>query len=425
MRKEISFLPVQRRLYASKKYLSGIYSARGVGKTYILSWLITFELLKNNKVLAFSQTYKSLSQNLFAEVINRFDELEIKPNYNKGAMTITYGKGICYGYSFENYETCRGITDCRLLIIDELALAPVDILSVAAPCCRGDFAPYVRFCSTPRRGSYWNKWILKKLEDPDVEIFTAKMADNTFLSPESLALSEAAITDENMKRQELYGDILADTDDSYLLKSIDFPKNLNDNSCNYSIKIGIDPAGQGSDNTVACIRKGNKIIELIERNITNGQEMYSLIMASLIKNNFDKDDVSCVNIDQAYGESIYDVCKSQFTCPVNLVAFAGKASAQMYSNVRAEMYFNMSKGVRNGLYIDNEELREELLAIRFDLDNFDRYILVAKSEIKLLLNRSPDKADALALTYVEEDEYIQPKINTHRKIINILGDPND
>ena len=91
MELEVKLLPVQKALYKSEKQIAGIYSARGVGKSYVLSFLIAIAVLKGERVLAFSQTYKSLSQNLFDEVLKRFETLKIQPTYNKGAMTIQYG----------------------------------------------------------------------------------------------------------------------------------------------------------------------------------------------------------------------------------------------------------------------------------------------------------------------------------------------
>ena len=53
-------LPVQKALLNSQKPMAGIYSGRGVGKTYILSIMITMAILKGEKSLCFSQNFKSL-----------------------------------------------------------------------------------------------------------------------------------------------------------------------------------------------------------------------------------------------------------------------------------------------------------------------------------------------------------------------------
>ena len=113
---------------------------------------------------------------------------------------------------------------------------------------------------------------------------------------------------------------------------------------------------------------------------------------------------------------------------VNLVPFASKATNEAYANKRAEMYFNLAKAVRNGLYIDDPMLTEELTNTRFMLDKNDKYILMPKAELKLILNRSPDTADALALTFCDEDRLFEKRINKkqiRQYVRSILGDPDD
>ena len=47
----------------------------------------------------------------------------------------------------------------------------------------------------------------------------------------------------------------------------------------------------------------------------------------------------------------------------------------------------------------DDELTQELTAIRWDVQSNGKIRLVSKDEIKSQLGRSPDKADALALSY--------------------------
>jgi hypothetical protein len=49
---------------------------------------------------------------------------------------------------------------------------------------------------------------------------------------------------------------------------------------------------------------------------------------------------------------------------------------------------------------NDNELQEELVAIEYDMPK-DRILLENKDDIRERLGRSPDKADALALTFAE------------------------
>lgn len=424
---DIKLLKAQRSLYESKKPIAGIYSGRGIGKTYIISFLIMVALMRGEKVLAFSQTYKSLSQNLFQEVVKRFEQVGQTPIYNKQAMTITFNNAVCYGYSYENVESCRGLTECRWLILDEIALAPPDIMAIAAPCIRGQFTPMIRFCSTPRKGSYWDRWIKNGMADGSIDVFTGRMMDNTFLSQESIDLAMNAITDENMRRQELYGEILEDSDESCIVKESDFTSIFHDNSANHPLVIGIDGSGMGRDKSVICMRKGNKLVSIKRYDSLTGLQAESEIKNTLVENGLSPDDVFEINVDMGYGQAIFEAL-SQFYGNVNLVPFASRAMNAAYGNKRAEMYFNLAKGIKSGLYITDSNIRDELLSTRFILDNSDRYLIIPKEEIKQLIGRSPDSSDALALTYANEyNSFTRPMSKRDKQIYayRAMGNVND
>ena len=63
------------------------------------------------------------------------------------------------------------------------------------------------------------------------------------------------------------------------------------------------------------------------------------------------------------------------------------------------MYFLLAKWVRAGGALPYDEgLKEELLAMTYTFQG-DKFRLDSKDDIKLILGRSPDKADSLALTF--------------------------
>jgi Holliday junction resolvasome RuvABC endonuclease subunit len=53
----------------------------------------------------------------------------------------------------------------------------------------------------------------------------------------------------------------------------------------------------------------------------------------------------------------------------------------------------------NGLIGLTEELKNELNATKYTVSNSNKIQLIAKADIKVNIGRSPDIADALALTY--------------------------
>lgn len=86
--------------------------------------------------------------------------------------------------------------------------------------------------------------------------------------------------------------------------------------------------------------------------------------------------------------------------PVN---FSEQAHDARYFNRRAEMYFRMSEWVERAALPPDPELMQELLAITYTFKG-NKMLIEPKDIIKAKLGRSPNKADALALTHAEPDE---------------------
>lgn len=86
---------------------------------------------------------------------------------------------------------------------------------------------------------------------------------------------------------------------------------------------------------------------------------------------------------------------------ISEVAFQSAAMEnKRYENIRAEMYFKLKEWLERGGVLPNEPgLREELSKIQYKYSKHGRLVLTPKEEIKEKLNRSPDMADALALTF--------------------------
>lgn len=397
-------LPVQKALIDSKKSTAGIYSGRGVGKTYILSIMITMAILRGEKSLCFSQNFKSLSQNLFEEVISRFSELGITPVYHKGSMTIQYGKGKALGFTYCSPDACRGQTRCHNLFLDEAALMPNDLLAIAAPCLRGTGGePKIRFCSTPRMGCKFNTIVREKMNSGAWDVFTSVMRDNKFLTEEELRLAEEAITDPLMRRQELYGEILDNVIENCIVNINDFSTETAGHGGR--IICGVDFARFGVDCTCFSIRDDYELLEQVK---LNGADTAKI--CSEFRRLDDKYHFAAVYEDATGGFNIgfHDTMKLTHKNLVE-INFGGKPLNPQDANTRTSMYFNLASAIQNGFYINErkyKDLFEELKNTSYIINNAGKRALVPKQDIKEILGRSPDSCDSLALTYCDNPSSI-------------------
>ena len=81
------------------------------------------------------------------------------------------------------------------------------------------------------------------------------------------------------------------------------------------------------------------------------------------------------------------------------INFSAKANdSEHYFNKRAEMWDEMNRWIPSGVLPNDETLCKDLTNVRYEIDR-GRLKLEDKKQVKQRLGRSPDTADALALTF--------------------------
>ena len=283
-------LPHQKKARESTKQISGIVGGRGCGKSIFLSVMAVSEILQGGKVILFAQDFKALMLTMFKEIQERFRECQLVPEVNNGIKSIKFGNGELYGFSYENIESVRGLSECSMLILDEFAIAPINILETVAPCLRGSSRrKRIIFGTTPRKGSIWNKWFRDDTVDKDV--FTATMYDNTELDEEDYKLQENAIKDDKAFQQEILGTILDDDVEFGIIRQSDYPLCRKEN---YGIrKMGIDCAGSGGDYNVFVVSDDNGILEIVREQIADTYKLYSIANELTKKWNVKRINIDC------------------------------------------------------------------------------------------------------------------------------------
>ena len=104
--------------------------------------------------------------------------------------------------------------------------------------------------------------------------------------------------------------------------------------------------------------------------------------------------------------------------PVQEVHFGGRSrEPQRFENWRAEAYHTLRDRLEAGTLrlLDDDRLSEELAAVRITFSRSSRIMLGSKDDIRALIGRSPDDADALALACSgepREGEWRQPTVDS-------------
>ena len=389
----------QKRIIASTEAILYARMGRGSGKSFTASILAVLAMLRGEKVICLGQTASAVAEVLAPEILDKLNKIiPGQYSYNKSSHKFQYRNGIIYLQSYESIESIRGYTMISLAILDEAALAPPDVFTILAFCMRGEgIHPRIRMLSTPRS----DNWLTRYIADNHIPVIHATTRDNKLISDEQIEIMKRTCVDENAWRREFFGEEVDDDNGGSI-----FTSDLFDINIGYQIGgpvlgycIGIDCSGLGTDSNIILVRSENEILEIIDKKVATAAELASIVRGIVFTRG--RGLLSHICIDEAYGLDLANRLE-EMDLPVTLVPFGGTPENKAYANKRAELYFNLKKGIQeHGLKGITEEIRRELQATKYKLNNSNRLQLIPKDEIKLNLGRSPDYADALALSFNE------------------------
>lgn len=160
--------------------------------------------------------------------------------------------------------------------------------------------------------------------------------------------------------------------------------------------IGVDPAWTGSDSLEIVMRQGYymKPLASIPKNDDDWR------MAQLIAQFEDEYKADAVFIDMGYGTGIYSIGK-QLGRKWRLIEFGGKSNDPVYLNMRAYMWGQMKEWLREGGSIppNDQALYDDIVGPEAIIDKNGHIQLESKKDMKKRGLPSPNKGDALALTF--------------------------
>jgi hypothetical protein len=158
--------------------------------------------------------------------------------------------------------------------------------------------------------------------------------------------------------------------------------------------FGVDVARYGDDQSVILCRQGRKIIWI---KAWRGKDNHELAMDLWgLMDTFNPDGVF---VDAGGGAGVIDILKAQ-NRTVTEVHFGSKPiKALQYVNKRAEMWGEMREWLKVGGIPDDQELKDDLAAPEYGFARETLIQLEKKEDMKKRGLASPDKGDALALTF--------------------------
>lgn len=161
--------------------------------------------------------------------------------------------------------------------------------------------------------------------------------------------------------------------------------------------LGVDVARQGDDETVFVKRQGPFVWQPIALKGAN-----TMVVARAVAEIISDWEPDAVFVDGSggYGAGVIDVLRDLGHRPFE-VQFGGKPYDPRFRNKRTEMWWKMAEWVKTPTAVLPNDLgmAAELAAVRYLIPEKGVLAIEPKEELKARLSRSPDRADALALTF--------------------------
>ena len=415
------------RLDMPEMLRTAVASGRGIGKSALVSWLVLWFLstrlgsttivTANTEQQLRSRTWPEIGKWLTMAINGHWFErtaTAIKPSaWYQEAVQRDLGVDCGYYYaqaqlwSEENPDAFAGIhsTAGVMLIMDEASGIPDPIYTVS----EGFFTEptqnrYWFAFSNPRRNSgpfyesfhsaraFWNA---KQIDSRTVEGTDKKVFENMI---EQYGVESATVLVEVMGQ-------FPRTDDATVIAP-DLVRSAMGRDVALSVSEpivwGVDVARSGGDASALVKRQGNTVIEC---KTYNNMDLMELCGALTVEYDActanSRPDEVCIDVI-GLGAGVYDRLKEMGDMPVVPVNVAEAPSIRgTYLNLRAELWFTMRDWLmrRDCRLPQDEHLYAELIAPQFDYNSAGKIRLESKDKMRRRGVKSPDRADALAMTF--------------------------
>lgn len=251
---------------------------------------------------------------------------------------------------------------------------------------------------TPRGKDAFYESYLQDRDDPERFACLYTVEDSGVIDPEELAAMKADMTPDAI-RQELYCDFEASAGN--ILITIDLAaaaaaRRYGPLDVPATPRVmGIDVARFGDDRTVIVKRQGLVAYEPV---VIQGQD--NMTVADIAAQHIDEFRPQSVFVDGGRGEGVIDRLRRLGYNVVEAVFNARPMRSDRYANRRAEMWDAMRRWMSEGGSLPAcADLVEEVSYPTYSFDSSNRLVLEKKEKVKERLGKSPDIADALALTF--------------------------
>jgi phage terminase large subunit len=191
------------------------------------------------------------------------------------------------------------------------------------------------------------------------------------------------------------------------------------------LEVGVDVARFGDDSSVIWPRRGAMAFPPIKLQGHDTQEVAGNVLRVVRELRRPSEPPARVKVDViGVGAGVADALRTNARVTENVaeievvdVNVSNNATADTYVRLRDQLWFGVADWLKGGgMLPPNAEAESELTAPKFSFDAQGRSKVESKDEIKKVLHRSPDLADALALAVYCPPQRLKPVTGGKRSV---------
>ena len=390
-----------------------VSSGHGIGKSALVSWIILWAMTthEDTRGVVTANTDGQLKSKTWAELSTWYNRFVAKEMFILTATSLFANEPghertwriDAIPWSERNTEAFAGLHNHgkRILVVFDEASAIIDKIWEVTEGAMSDADTekiWVAFGNPTRTsGRFYDcfhkfrkYWTTRKIDSRTVDITDKKLISEW---------QEQWGEDSDFFKVRVRGEFPSASEKQFISQAIvdkavervPIPSTYN----RLPVVIGVDPAWTGGDTLEIVMRQGPYYKHLLSL-AKNDNDIHT---AGLLARMEDQYQAAAVFIDAGFGTGIYS---AGVTMGRNwqLVKFAGKPLNDAYANKRAEMWGEMKDWlIKEGMIEDDQVLKDDLTGPEAFINLRGKIQLESKDDMKRRGLPSPNKGDALALTF--------------------------
>lgn len=426
-------IAVERAISGKASKRISVVSGHGTGKSATSSWLILWYLFshKNAQVPCTAPTGEQMHDILWKELklwIDRMPEaIAAKYDWTTGYLRINESPETWFARAKtarkEKPEALAGVHgDYVFFVIDEGSGVPEEIFNTAEGALTGPNVLVLMISNGTRNEGYfyeshhrdrasWQNLSFNSEKSPIVDKeFVQRVVDKFGMD-----------SDEYLIRVKGGFPKVGTMDDRGYVPLIDREQIKVDSTIPFvgRVRLGVDPAGEGDDKTIWAGRDNFTSKRLASEPKSDSKSIASKTLTLIDIFKIKGFDITVDNFGEGANVS-RELAIAEERVLVEAVNWAEEAEENdIYINKRAECYFRLRDWLLAGGTVENNQIADEIAKIKYKRSLNGKKQIMPKPEMKKEMGgKSPDDADALALTFYNSTGNVLHTINqpTHENI---------